>query len=593
MLKYAFGIAFMKIKSMFKTFTFYIAIFLFTSITHSEVYLVSNVNDFNSAQSKVLPGDTVMMKNGSWRNSSLVFSCNGTSDKPITLCGQTPGQVILCGTSNLKIAGNYLIVSGLYFKDGYSSSGDVIQFRNGSSNEANHCRLTNCAIVDFNPSDSNIDYKWVSIYGTYNRVDHCYFEGKSNLGTTLVVWLENHPNYHQIDSNYFSSRPYLGGLNGAETIRVGTSDWSLYDSYTTVEYNYFENCDGEIEIISNKSCNNVYRYNTFFECSGTLTLREGNNCTVEGNYFIGNNKSNTGGVRIIGENHKVYNNYFYGLTGNGYRSALAIVDGIPNTPLSGYAQVKNAIVAFNTFVNNKYSFNIGISQDSNQSLPPIDCTIANNIVMSNHSPIVQFGTIPENLTWKGNIMFGASLGIVQPDGINIIDPELYLAGDGIFRPQQSSPVVNSAQGYFPFITDDIDGQPRYSVKDIGCDQLSIAPVIRKMIKSSDVGVKWFNIINNVQLNSEGKVEKDFRILQNYPNPFNPETNINYQLPLDSYVTLKIYDILGREVQTLVSGLQSRGNHTVIFDGGRFASGVYFYKLTAGNYTSVKKMVLLK
>jgi len=85
----------------------------------------------------------------------------------------------------------------------------------------------------------------------------------------------------------------------------------------------------------------------------------------------------------------------------------------------------------------------------------------------------------------------------------------------------------------------------------------------------------------------------FKLEQNYPNPFNPETNINYQLPLDSYVTLKIYDILGREVQTLVSGLQSKGNHTVIFDGGRFASGVYFYKLTAGNYTSVKKMILLK
>lgn len=83
------------------------------------------------------------------------------------------------------------------------------------------------------------------------------------------------------------------------------------------------------------------------------------------------------------------------------------------------------------------------------------------------------------------------------------------------------------------------------------------------------------------------------LYQNYPNPFNPTTAIRYHLPKDSRVTIKVYDILGREVATLVDGEESAGYHEVSFDGSRFATGVYFYKMTAGSYTAVKKLMLLK
>ena len=156
--------------------------------------------------------------------------------------------------------------------------------------------------------------------------------------------------------------PYFGA-NGAETIRIGTSDWSMYNSNCIVEYNYFEECDGEIETISNKSCENIYRYNTFYKSAGTLTLRHGNRCDVYGNYFFGANKESTGGVRIIGENHKVWNNYFANLTGGGYWSALSMVNGVPDSPLNRYFQVKNAVVAFNTFVNNSDNLDIGTGKN--------------------------------------------------------------------------------------------------------------------------------------------------------------------------------------------------------------------------------------
>ncbi len=89
------------------------------------------------------------------------------------------------------------------------------------------------------------------------------------------------------------------------------------------------------------------------------------------------------------------------------------------------------------------------------------------------------------------------------------------------------------------------------------------------------------------------VPAKFAMAQNYPNPFNPTTQISYSVPRNSFVTLRVYNVLGQEVATLYSGMQKAGNYVATFDAGRYASGVYFYRLQAGNFSSVKKMMLLK
>ena len=81
--------------------------------------------------------------------------------------------------------------------------------------------------------------------------------------------------------------------------------------------------------------------------------------------------------------------------------------------------------------------------------------------------------------------------------------------------------------------------------------------------------------------------------QNYPNPFNPVTNIEFQIPNSQVVSLKIYNILGAQVATLLSEKLSPGNYIVEFDAGQLASGVYYYQLTAGEFQQVRKMVLVK
>jgi len=87
--------------------------------------------------------------------------------------------------------------------------------------------------------------------------------------------------------------------------------------------------------------------------------------------------------------------------------------------------------------------------------------------------------------------------------------------------------------------------------------------------------------------------KEFKIFQNYPNPFNPSTIISYQLPVASNVTLKIYDVLGNEVATLVSEYRYAGNYETEFNAGKFSSGVYYYQLRAGSFVETKKMIYLK
>ncbi|MDI6802647.1 MAG: T9SS type A sorting domain-containing protein [Bacteroidota bacterium] len=85
----------------------------------------------------------------------------------------------------------------------------------------------------------------------------------------------------------------------------------------------------------------------------------------------------------------------------------------------------------------------------------------------------------------------------------------------------------------------------------------------------------------------------FSLNQNYPNPFNPSTVIKYQLAADNYTTLKVYNIIGKEVATLVNGNQTAGYHQVTFDAAQLSNGIYFYKLQSGNNVEVKKLTLVK
>lgn len=453
-----------------------------------------------------VPGDTIVMLNGTWTNQVISFKANGTENQPIVLMAESPGKVILNGSSKLSFSGKYIVVKDLYFKDGNLSGSDVISFRTSSSSLAENCRLTNTTIENYNPSLNTVDSKWVSLYGKNNKVDRCSFFNKTNSGTLLVVWLQSGiiPN-HLIDGNYFGYRNSnldVNGdeINGQEIIRIGDSSTSMQTAGVVVSNNFFERCNGEIEIISNKSCENIYTNNVFYECVGMLTLRHGNRCTVEGNYFFGNGISNTGGVRIIGEDHKVFNNYFENLRGSEYRAALCMVRGKENSALNEYFQVKNAVVTFNTMVNCKQAFSINYNSSSSLNLPPIGSTIAHNhiyntVASNNNVTIYQINVAAMDVTWKNNLMnSGTYSGFAyKPAEVTTgIDPSMITAGTSIniFEPAQNSALSNYSTGEYPDVLIDIRGRNRGTAKIPGTSQLSGA-TSRKMPDKATTGADFF------------------------------------------------------------------------------------------------------
>ncbi len=95
------------------------------------------------------------------------------------------------------------------------------------------------------------------------------------------------------------------------------------------------------------------------------------------------------------------------------------------------------------------------------------------------------------------------------------------------------------------------------------------------------------------IKANDQIATDYKLQQNYPNPFNPSTKIEYSIPQSGYVTLKIYDVLGNEIYSLVNGFMNAGNYVADFNASSLTSGVYFYKLQAGSFSKVNKMMLVK
>jgi poly(beta-D-mannuronate) lyase len=356
--------------------------FMLSSVGHAAEYLVASQEEYRRVAADLHPGDTVLLKNGEWRDFEIVFSSRGTKDRPVSLKAETPGQVFLTGQSNLALGGQYLFVSGLVFKQGYTPTDSVISYRVTPDQLAHNSRVTNVVIDNYSqPERYETDY-WVALYGKNNRFDHSHLIGKNNKGVTLAVRMdrpESRQNRHVIDHNYFGPREVLGS-NGGETLRIGTSHYSLEDSLTLVENNVFDRCDGELEIISVKSGGNIIRGNLFLESRGTLTLRHGNDNVLENNTFFGNNVDHTGGIRVINKRQTIRNNYFEGLKGYRFGGALVIMNGVPNSPINRYHQVDGAQISNNSFVNVEH-INLGAGSDFERSAVPINSHFTNNFIV--------------------------------------------------------------------------------------------------------------------------------------------------------------------------------------------------------------------
>lgn len=360
-----------------------VALLVSTSVAaHGREMLVTDQAQFKAVVEAAKPGDAILLADGEWRDFQAVFTGTGTADKPITLAAQTKGRVVLTGQSNLRLSGRHLVVTGLIFRGGYSPTREVISFRRDSRTLARDSRITEVVIDGFSKPDRRAEDIWVALYGADNRVDHSHFEGKTNAGVTLAVIRpkgQGEANRHRIDHNYFGPRPPLGS-NGGETIRIGTSEESLSDSLTLVERNIFDRTSGEVEIVSVKAGGNIVRENLVLEAQGAFVLRHGNGNLIERNIFLGKGVPDTGGVRVINRDQIVRDNYFEGLAGTSFKSAVSVMNGVPDSVINRYHQVANARIAGNSIIDSA-RITLAAGADAERSAAPVDSRFERNLIV--------------------------------------------------------------------------------------------------------------------------------------------------------------------------------------------------------------------
>lgn len=476
---------------------------LINSCTTSPTILVNDIDELNKAIDSAVPGDQIIMANGVWKDVQIQFKGEGTAQNPIVIKAETSGQVFIEGESNLQFGGNYLTVNGLYFRNGYTPSRSVVGFRIDDQ-VANHCRLENSVIEDYTQPERDMQDFWVEFHGKHNQLDHCYLAGKSNRGPTVRVTLRGNEsvwNYHKITNNHFGPRPRKGGPS-AETIQIGTSSSSVSPSYTLVANNFFDRCNGEVEVISSKTNFNEFRNNVFFQSEGSLVTRHGNYCIIDGNYFIGDGTANIGGVRLINTGHWVTNNYFYNLKGKQFRSPLAVMNGIPKSPQNRYNQVTDIVVAYNTWIDceSPWHFGVGQNLDMKDVLPaseirsarPARSILANNIIYNKNNasiPYVAHDSI-DGISFKSNIINWDYENKV--DGLETFEFTVTKLSDYIVVPGSEIANIEAYNGFeFENINKDLFGNSRGTASLVGSvnSENATAPDI---LNPQNYGAPWFN-----------------------------------------------------------------------------------------------------
>jgi poly(beta-D-mannuronate) lyase len=442
--------------------------FLLSNAASAKTVIVASLAELQTAADNAAAGDIILLKDGIYTSTAdIVVKKNGTAAKPITIAGQTIGGAEINGTGGIKLQGSYIIVRGFKFTNASN--------KNETSAGSSFCQWTG------NIFETTGEGNYLTLFGSDHQVDYNTFQNKKALGKFIGVRGTGKQIAERlwIHHNYFHNFSKQTG-NGAEAVQFGLSGFSLSSSNSIFEYNLFENCEGENELLSVKSSAVTVRYNTVRDCKAQLTLRHGNFNKVYGNYFF-----NTPGIRIFGDDHLIYSNYFENCDpainiGNG---GAEVADG---APLTSHDRPDRVLIAFNTLVNNKN--NITLNPRTPIGLGAIDITIVNNLIQGGGEAAVINGPFA-NPKLEGNIIFDVKgPGSIPEGAYKILDPKLVRDATGTFHLQVGSPDLK-VSGTYPSITVDMDGQPRTAPLQAGADQRSNAPVLAKVLTPELVGYK--------------------------------------------------------------------------------------------------------
>lgn len=430
---------------------------------------VSSFDQLREAIEKASPGDVIILVDGVYHaTEDIIVNKKGTESKPLTIMAENIGAAEIAGKGGFNIVSpaSHIIIKGFRFTHPAS--------RARTGNGTTFCRWTQNVFETPGKGD------YLTIAGSDHQIDHNVFQNKNSMGKFIAIRGEGSQIAERlwIHHNYFYNFENQGGANGAEALQFGLSGLSLSSSNSVVEYNLFEKCHGENELISVKASEVTLRYNTIRDCPAQFTLRHGNRCVVYGNYFF-----NTPGLRIFGDDHIIHSNYFENCSlainiGNG---GGEVADG---DKLTSHDRPDRALIAFNTLVDNERNI---VQTPRTNGLGATSITLAYNVIM-NGGPAAEISGPMKDAVWNNNIIFHTrGAGDMPATGYKSFDPMLVRSKAGAFHLDKRSPLRNFAKEVFPEIGVDMDGQPRATEPDAGADEFSNARVVSKVLSSQDVG----------------------------------------------------------------------------------------------------------
>jgi poly(beta-D-mannuronate) lyase len=410
---------------------------------------VAGSGALSDALDSVTGGTTLVLADGTYDGDFTVSGVNATPAAPVVVRAANPGKAVIASGAAIVVKNSaHVVVAGLTFKSGAST---LLKL-----DASNNVRVTHNTF-ERGGGGGEESSKWLYVGGAGshdNRIDHNSFRNKSDPGNYLT--LDGSPTQisqrDRIDHNRFAK---IGPRveNEKEAVRLGWSDISKSSGFTTFEWNLLEECDGDPEVVSVKASDMTIRYNTVRKSQGVMSLRHGDRNSLYGNVVLGEGRPGTGGIRIYGADNRVFNNYIAGTTGTGYDSALSVDggDAEPGGGLNKHHRVDNALVVFNTLIDNATGIVIG----ENYPKPPVNLTLENNLLAD--SGDVRQVTPPAGGSLANNTVGTKSaLGLTQ-------DGEAWKLAAG-------SPEIDKAVGRFDFVAMDFEGRPRSGAKDVGADE---------------------------------------------------------------------------------------------------------------------------
>lgn len=467
---------------------------------------VGTLNRLEAALREVGPGTVVVLADGEYKTKrpTLVEGKHGTAEAPIIIRAEHRGKAIISGAAGFVIKNcEQLTLEGLVFTSDSDQPAVLLD-------DCRQVRVTrSCFRLQERAKPRRMEH-WVYVIGAQsgtNRIDHNLFEHKVNSGSPVFVRGDDAAlvcsQHDRIDHNHFRDVVFAEGENGHETIRTGSNDLgaSGRSSFATIEENLLERCSGEGEIISIKSSDNIVRHNMFRDCRGAICLRLGNRSEVSGNFMLAaGGQAGCGGVKLYGFEHRVFNNYFQGLTGTKHEAPLALVPGTFDTPTTQNIGKKydslttvgptRCWIAFNTWVDCA-PLQLGFKKDKNRIYTPLGCTFVNNLVVRtkpHKEPLVNLELVRDlhaydNLGYAGEIVPSAAWAA----WFRWADPRLRRAEDGLWRLTAALPAVDAAVEATPAISDDVFGRTRSGRRDIGAEVFSNEPLRRQPLTAAAVG----------------------------------------------------------------------------------------------------------